>query len=238
MVASKQVKVAPFVSVLEAGCSSHTPTSVSLLVMATSAHIGVRDGLVRRGITLESFTPLWMTVETAVAVAAGVAAGSVALLAFGIDSVIEFVAGLVVLQSFRAEQTGRTGQSEHRALRIIGATFFLLAVYIVATAGYTLLAGSKPDSSVPGVAVSAAALLVMPSLSVFKRRTGTRLGSQMLIADAAESLFCAYLSATVLVGLLLNAAIGWWWADPVAALAVIPLVIKEGLEAFEGHDDE
>ena len=206
--------------------------------MAISAHTGVRAGLVRRGIALEIFTLVWMTVEAAVAVAAGVAAGSVALLAFGIDSVIEFVAGLVVLQTFRAEQTGRSGRSEHRALRIIGATFFLLAAYIVADAGYTLIAASKPDSSVPGVAVSAAALVVMPSLSALKRRTGTRLGSQMLIADAAESLFCAYLSATVLVGLLLNAAVGWWWADPVAALAVVPLVIKEGLEAFEAQDDE
>lgn len=203
-----------------------------------SAHTDARAGLVRRGIALEIFTLVWMTVEAAVAVAAGVAAGSVALLAFGIDSVIEFVAGLVVLQTFRAEQAGRGGRSEHRALRIIGATFFLLAAYIVADAGYTLIAASKPDSSVPGVAVSAAALVVMPSLSVLKRRTGTRLGSQMLIADGAESLFCAYLSATVLVGVLLNAAVGWWWADPVAALAVVPLVIKEGLEAFVAQEDE
>ena len=206
--------------------------------MAMSAHTGVRDGLVRRGIALESFTLLWMTVEAAVAVTAGVAAGSVALLAFGIDSVIEFVAGLVVFQTFRAEQTGRAGRSEHRALRIIGATFFLLAAYIVADAGYTLITASKPDSSVPGIAVSAAALLVMPTLAAFKRRTGTRLGSKMLIADAAESLFCAYLSATVLAGLLLNAAVGWWWADPVAALVVVPLVVKEGLEALEAQDDE
>lgn len=211
---------------------------VSLWLMAMSAQTDVRDDLVRRGIALEIFTLGWMTVEAAVAVAAGVAAGSVALLAFGIDSVIEFVAGLVVLQTFRAQQTGRTRRSEHRALQIIGATLFLLAAYIVADAGYTLIAASKPDSSVPGVAVSAAALLVMPSLSALKRRTGARLGSKMLIADAAESLFCAYLSTTVLVGLLLNAAVGWWWADPVAALAVVPLVIKEGLEAFEGGDDE
>jgi divalent metal cation (Fe/Co/Zn/Cd) transporter len=196
----------------------------------------VRDGLVRRGIALEIFTLSWMTVEAAVAVAAGVAAGSVALLAFGIDSVIEFVAALVVLQTFRAEQTGRPGSGEHRALRIIGVTFYLLAAYIVADGVYTLIAASRPESSVPGVAVSAAGLLVMPLLSVLKRRTGSVLGSQMLLADAAESLFCAYLSATVLVGLLLNTVFGWWWADPVAAVAVVPLVIKEGLEAFEGNE--
>jgi divalent metal cation (Fe/Co/Zn/Cd) transporter len=206
--------------------------------MEMSARTGVRDGLVRRGIALEIFTVSWMTVEAAVAVVAGVAAGSVALLAFGIDSVIEFVAALAVLQTFRAEQAGRPGRSEQRALRIIGATFFLLAAYIVADSGYTLIAASRPEGSLPGVAVSAAALVVMPGLSALKRRTGARLGSQMLVADAAESLFCAYLSATVLVGLLLNAAFTWWWADPIAALAVVPLVIKEGLEAFEGHDDE
>ena len=206
--------------------------------MAMPASSAVRDGLVRRGIALETFTLLWMTMEAAVALAAAVTAGSVALLAFGIDSVIEFVAGLVVLQTFRAEQVGRTGRSEERALRIIGATFFLLAAYVIADAGYTLIAASRPDSSVPGIAVSAAALVVMPTLSALKRRTGARLGSQMLIADAAESLFCAYLSATVLVGLLLNTTFGWWWADPVAALAVVPLIIKEGLEAFDVQDDQ
>jgi len=165
--------------------------------------------------------------------AAGVAAGSVALMAFGIDSVIEFVAALVVLQTFRAEQAGHRDSGEQRALRVIGVTFFLLAAYIVADAAYTLIAASRPDTSVPGVAISAAALLVMPSLSLVKRRTGSALGSEMLLADAAESLFCAYLAATVLLGLVLNVAFGWWWADPVAALAVVPLVLKEGLEALE-----
>lgn len=197
-----------------------------------------RAALVHRAVALEIFSLLWMTVEAAVAVAAGVAAGSVALLAFGIDSVIEFVAAVVVLQTFRSEQTGRVRSgSERRTLRVIGVSFFLLAAYIVADAAYTLVAASKPESSAAGVAVSAAALLVMPTLSVLKRRTGNHLGSQMLLADAAESLFCAYLSATVLAGLILNAALGWWWADPVAALLVVPLVIKEGLEAFEGDDE-
>lgn len=198
-----------------------------------------RAALVHRGVWLEIVSLLWMTVEAAVAVAAGVAAGSVALLAFGIDSVIEFVAALVVLQTFRSEQTGcvRSG-SERRTLRVIGVTFFLLAAYIVADAAYTLVTASKPESSAAGVAVSAAALVVMPTLAALKRRTGNDLGSQMLLADAAESLFCAYLSATVLAGLILNATLGWWWADPAAALLVAPLVIKEGLEAFEGDGDE
>ena len=179
-----------------------------------------------------------MTVEAAVAIAAGLAAGSVALMAFGIDSVIEFVAALVVLQTFRAEQAGRTDRSEKQALRVIGVTFFLLAAYIVADAAYTLIAADKPESSVAGIAVSAAALVVMPLLGVLKRRTGSALGSRMLLADAAESLFCAYLSGAVLLGLVLNIGFGWWWADPVAALAIVPLVIKEGLEALENDDND
>ena len=119
---------------------------------------------------------------------------------------------------------------------MIGLSFLLLAAYIVADAAYTLIAASKPDSSVAGVAVSAAALLVMPSLSVLKRRTGSALGSQMLVADAAESLFCAYLSATVLVGLSLNAAFGWWWADPVAGFIMVPIIAHEGIETLRGAE--
>jgi len=201
--------------------------------MSTNVQSSPREGIARRGIALEIFTLSWMTVEATVAIAAGVAAGSIALMAFGIDSVIEFVAAFVVLQAFRAEQAGRPAHGEQRALRVIALSFFVLAAYIVAEAVYALITAGKPESSVAGVAVSAAALLVMPSLAFLKRRTGRAIGSQMLLADAAESLFCAYLSATVLVGLLLNAALGWWWADPAAALAVVPLVIHEGLEALE-----
>lgn len=206
--------------------------------MSVSAQSRLRRGLVRRGITLELFTLSWMTVEAAVAIAAGIAAGSIALMAFGIDSVIEFVAGFVVLRTFRAEQHGRTDRTEKQALRVIGLTFFLLAGYIVADAAYTLIAANKPESSVAGIAVAAAAVLVMPLLGALKRRTGSALESQMLLADAAESLFCAYLSGTVLLGLVLNGAFGWWWADPLAALAVLPLVLKEGLEAIEDDDNE
>jgi divalent metal cation (Fe/Co/Zn/Cd) transporter len=208
--------------------------------MTQAAGMASREVLVRRGVMSEGFTLSWMTVEAGVAVAAGIAAGSVALLAFGIDSVIEFVAAFAVLQAFRAEQAGRIGGTgrEQRALRVIGVMFFLLAAYIVADVGYTVVAESKPESSAAGVAVTAAALVVMPSLAALKRRTGNVLGSPMLLADAAESLFCAYLSGAVLIGLLLNGAFGWWWADPVAAVAAVPLVIKEGLEALEGKAGE
>ncbi len=193
-----------------------------------------RSRLIRRGVSLEVFTLAWMTVEAAVAVAAGIAAGSVALVAFGLDSVIEFVAALVVLREFRAEQMGlaRPG-GERKALRVIAVTFFLLAAYIAIDGLYTLVSVSRPEHSVPGIAVAGAALLVMPTLALFKRRTGEQLESQALVADAAESAFCAYLSAVVLIGVALNAAFGWWWADPAAALLIIPLVMQEGLEALE-----
>lgn len=180
-----------------------------------------------------------MTVEASVAVVAGVTAGSVALLAFGVDSAIEFVAALLVLRAFRAERAGRvTIGGEQRALQLIGVTFFLLAAYIVGDAGYTLITASKPDTSTAGVAVSVAALLVMPAIAAYKRQTGNALGSRMLLADAAESLFCAYVSATVLIGLLLNAIFGWWWADPAAALVLVPLVINEGREALQLKADD
>lgn len=206
--------------------------------MTTSATNASRERLVRQGIALETFTLCWMTIEAAVAIVAGASAASVALLAFGIDSVIEFVAALVVVKAFRAEQAGRTTVGrERQALRIIGATFLLLAAYIVANAAYTLATASKPDSSAAGVAVTAAALIVMPTLAALKQRTGNALGSRMLLADAAESLFCAYLSGTVLTGLLFNAIFGWWWADPAAALAVVPLIINEGKEALERKAD-
>jgi divalent metal cation (Fe/Co/Zn/Cd) transporter len=175
-----------------------------------------------------------MTVEAAVAVAAGIAAGSVALVAFGIDSVTEFVAASVVLREFRAEQLGRARPGgERTALRVIAVTFFLLAAYIVIDGLHTLVSASRPEHSVPGIAVAGAALLVMPTLALLKRRTGEQLESEGLVADAAESAFCAYLSGVVLIGVALNAAFGWLWADPVAALLVIPLVVKEGMEALE-----
>jgi divalent metal cation (Fe/Co/Zn/Cd) transporter len=195
--------------------------------MPSSAQTRSRSGLVRRGIALEIATLSWMSVEAGVAVAAGVAAGSVALMAFGLDSVIEFVAAFVVLRTFLAEQAGRGDRSEKRALRVISLTFFLLAGYIVADSAYTFVAASRPESSVAGIAVSAVALIAMPVLGVFKHRTGSALASRMLL----------YLSVTVLAGLALNAAFGWWWADPVAALAVVPLVIKEGVEVLEDEEE-
>lgn len=176
---------------------------------------------------LECASIAWLTVEAAVAVSAGIIASSIALIGFGLDSVIEFFAAGVVLWQFR----GVSAERGQRAVRLIGISFFALAVYLTVQAIDDLVSGSRPEQSVPGLIVAAVALAVMPVLAVAKRRTGRALASQPLIADAAESALCAYTSAATLAGVGFNAWLGWWWADPVAALVIAALAIREGLEA-------
>ena len=184
----------------------------------------------RRGFRLEYASMAWMTAEAAVAVTAGVIASSIALTGFGLDSVIEFFAAAIVIWQLRGEDR------ETRAVRLIGVTFFALAAYL-AVEGIRDLAGhARPGQSAAGLAVAAAALLVMPALAAAKRRTGQALGNRILIADSAETAFCALTSAATLLGVGLNAWAGWWWADPAAGLIIAALAVKEGLEAWE--DDE
>lgn len=214
---------------------------------AGGAHPGLSAGppagpgelarLRRRGFLLEYVSMVWMTVEAAVAITAGVLASSVALTGFGLDSVIEFLSAAVVVWQLRREQAGRAA-GETRAVRIIGVTFFALAAYLTAEAIRALAVGARPDHSLPGLAVTAAALVVMPALAAAKHRTGRALGSRTLLADAAETAFCAATSAATLIGTGLNAWAGWWQADPVAALVVAALAVKEGLEAWQNEDGE
>jgi divalent metal cation (Fe/Co/Zn/Cd) transporter len=183
----------------------------------------------RRGFWLEYASMAWMTAEAAVALTAGVIASSIALVGFGLDSVIEFFAAAIVIWQLRGEGEDR----QTRAVRLIGVTFFALAAYL-AVEGIRDLAGqARPEESIPGLAVTAAALVVMPLLAVAKRRTGRALGNRTLIADSAETAFCAFTSAATLLGVGLNTWLGWWWADPVAALVIAALAVKEGLEAWE-----
>jgi divalent metal cation (Fe/Co/Zn/Cd) transporter len=188
-----------------------------------------RARLTRRGFWLECASMAWMTVEAAVAIAAGVIAASIALVGFGLDSVIEFFAAAVVVWQLRVESEDR----ETRAVRLIGVTFFALAAYLAVESISDLISQARPGQSPAGIAVTSAALLVMPSLAVAKHRTGLALGNRTLIADAAESGFCAFTSAAALLALGLNAWLGWWWADPAAALVIAALAAKEGLEAWE-----
>jgi divalent metal cation (Fe/Co/Zn/Cd) transporter len=188
----------------------------------------------RRGFRLEYASMAWMTAEAAVAITAGILASSIALTGFGLDSVIELFSAAIVVWQLRGEIAGE--ERETRAVRLIGITFFALAAYLTAESIHDLVTHARPGESIAGLAITAAALIVMPLLAIAKRRTGQALGNRTLIADSAETAFCAYTSAATLAGVGLNTALGWWWADPTAALIIAALAVKEGLEAWHGED--
>jgi divalent metal cation (Fe/Co/Zn/Cd) transporter len=191
----------------------------------------VQDTARRVGIRLEFLTVGWNAIEAVVAIGAGAAAGSVALVAFGLDSVVEVSAALVVLwQLFGDVPEDR----ERRALRLIGGSFFALAAYVTLSSLVDLATRSEPDASTVGIALTAVSLVVMPALAWAKRRAGRSMGSRTLVADSTQTQLCAYLSASTLAGLAANAAFGWWWADPLAALVIAAVALREGREAWRG----
>ncbi len=203
-----------------------------------------RTLLLNRGIRLEYLTIAYNGFEAVIAVAAGLAAGSVALVGFGFDSMIEIAAGATLL--WRLKREVRLGdelnEDEHSSMErkasfIIGVTFFALAAYILVEAGYKLIAAEGTGESPVGIVLAAVSLAIMPFLAFSKQRVATALGSRSLASDAKETWVCSYLSLVLLAGLLLNAVFGWSRADPIAALAMLPLVLKEGLEALKGDDD-
>jgi divalent metal cation (Fe/Co/Zn/Cd) transporter len=189
----------------------------------------------QRAIRLEYLTIAWNAVEAMVAVSAGILAGSIALIGFGFDSSIETFAASVVLWQFRGTASD---EREKQALRIIAVTFFILASYVTIESVRDLFfSNHQPETSAVGIVLAIVSLIVMPTLAWAKRRTGQQLGSAALIADSAETFLCAWLSAILLVGLVLNATVGWWWADPIAALGIAALALREGLEAWSGDED-
>jgi divalent metal cation (Fe/Co/Zn/Cd) transporter len=190
----------------------------------------------RRGFALEYVSMAWMIAEAGVAVTAGIVAGSVALTGFGLDSVIELAAAAIVIWQLRGEAAGH--DRDTRAVRLVGVTFFALAAYLTAEGITSLVTAARPAPSPAGLAITAAALAVMPALAVAKLRTGRALGSRTLVADSAETAFCAWTSAAALLGVTLNTAFGWWQADPAAGLVIAALAIREGLETFENEDGE
>lgn len=185
------------------------------------------------GRRLEYFTLGWNLAEAAVAVGAGVFAGSIALIGFGIDSLIESLSGGILLWRLQGSETDE--RRERLAHRLVGISFFLLALYISFEAGKSLLRHEKPETSVVGIVLSILSLIVMPLLARAKRRVAASLNSRALYADSRQTDICAYLSAILLGGLLLNALFGWWWADPVAALCMLPMILREGIEAAHGR---
>jgi divalent metal cation (Fe/Co/Zn/Cd) transporter len=185
----------------------------------------------RRAQLIAGASVAYNVVEAVVAIAAGTVAGSIALIGFGLDSVVEVFSGVVILWQFRhAVPQDR----ERRALRLIAVSFFALAAYVSVEAVRGLLGDVQPDTSRVGIALAAASLLVMPFLSFAQRRTGRQLGSGSVVADGTQTLLCTYLSAVLLLGLVLNATLGWGWADPVAGLVIAGVAVREGLEAWRG----
>lgn len=184
----------------------------------------------RRAVLLAWATIAWNVVEAVVAITAGSRAGSMALVGFGLDSTVEVASAVVILWQF----AGGDQQRERRALKLIGLSFFALAAYVSVQSLLALVTASRPDASVVGITLAAASLLVMPLLAHAKRRTGRQLGSATVTADSQQTWLCTYLSAVLLVGLALNATLGWWWADPLAGLVIAALALREGREAWAG----
>jgi len=189
---------------------------------------GLDSGLLRRGLRLEYATLGWNIVGVGIVIAAAIAARSVALAGFGLDSLIEIFASVIVVWQLKGVNEYR----ERRALRLIGWAFYALAVYILIQAAYVLARDVRPGTSVLGIVWLAATLIAMLLLASGKRATGTQLGNVVLMTEAHVTLIDAYLAGAVLIGLVLNALFGWWWADPLAGLVIVYYGIKEGLTAW------
>lgn len=191
-----------------------------------------RSRLGRRAQLLAAASVSYNAVEAVIAITAGLVAGSVALVGFGLDSIVEVSSGLVILWQFRH---ALPESREQQALRLIALSFFALAAYVAQDSVRALVSGADPDASPVGIVLAATSLVVMPWLSWAQRRTGRALGSNAVVADGTQTLLCTYLSAVLLGGLVLNATLGWGWADPVAGLVIAAVALKEGREAWRGE---
>ena len=194
-----------------------------------------RRALVRRGLWLNYATIGYNTLEAVVSIVAGLLAGSVALVGFGFDSAIEVTAAGAAQWRLRADwDAARRERAERITLRVIGASFLALAAYVLVDSAKTLWLREAPERSVAGIVILVLSVILMPLLARAKRRVASGLASRALNADASQTAVCAYLSIIALVGVLLNALVGWWWADPVAALVMVPIIAREGLEGVRG----
>jgi divalent metal cation (Fe/Co/Zn/Cd) transporter len=201
--------------------------------MATAVN---RHAIAMRGKRLEYFTIAWNTLEGLVAVIAGALAGSVSLIGFGIDSFIEVTSGSVLLWRMAVDADARSRErNEKLSLRIVGVCFIALAACISYESISDLVKRRAPEHSIPGIVLASVSLIVMPLLSHAKKKVGNELGSQAMKADAKQTDLCVYLSGILIAGLILNAALGWWWADPASALIMAPIIAKEGVDALRGE---
>lgn len=216
-----------------ANITNHTPNTHT---RPSRSLVSQRAEQLRLGIGIELFTLLWMTIEATIAIITGYATRSVSLQGFGIDSIIELITGAVLLWRLLVEQRSGTSAAVERAERsaswIAAICLFVLAAYIVGDSAFTLYTRTHPGSSWWGIALAIAAAIIMPILWQGKLRVARRIGSAALKADAVCSVTCAYMSLTLLVGLLLNTFFGFWWADPLAALVLVYFIVREGREAL------
>jgi len=194
-----------------------------------------RRAVAERGKRLEYFTIAWNSLEGLVALIAGALAGSISLVGFGIDSFIEVTSGATLLWRMTVDAEEQTRERNERlSLRIVGTCFLALSAYVGYESLADLISTRAPEHSIPGIILACVSLVVMPILSGAKKRVGKELSSAAMTADAKQTDFCVYLSAILLAGLLLNATLGWWWADPAAALIMVPIIAKEGVDAVQG----
>jgi len=192
-----------------------------------------RDALVRRAKLLAWAGLTWHGIEAAIAIGAGIVAGSIALVGFGADSLIEMLAGTILLWRFAGSRAS-SAEAEHPAHRLIAVTFWVIAAYIGFEAVRLLAGGQHPEVSYVGIGLSVVTLVTMPPLAIAKARVGERLHSSATKSEGRQTALCAYLSAALLVGLGANALFGWWWADPVAALVIASVAVNEGRVAWAG----
>lgn len=199
--------------------------------------MSVRAEQLRRGLALEYFSLTWNVGEAVVGIAAGVAAASVALVGFGLDSVVEAASASIIVWRLTAERRGRHADAlERPAIKAVAIAFWALAAYVGTKAIVDLVAANRPEESRAGIILASISLVGMPLLAVAKRRTSKRLGSHAMHADARQTVLCTYLSAALLVGLVANAAMGWWWADPVAAIVIALVAAREGYQLWTTED--
>ena len=206
--------------------------SALLTPMNDLVHLASRETDTRKGRQLEYFTLGWNLTEAVVGIGAGVIAGSIALIGFGVDSIIESFSGATLLWRLQSHEADE--KREQLALKLVGISFFVLAAYVAIDAAKTLVQREPPHASIVGVCLAAVSIVVMPLLARAKRRVAARLNSRALVADSRQTDLCAYLSGILFVGLALNALFGWWWADSIAAIIMVPIITREGIEALRG----
>jgi divalent metal cation (Fe/Co/Zn/Cd) transporter len=209
-------------------------SSQQIQLVRKPSRSGERQKLVRRAKLLAWAGAGWHGVEAAIAVGAGLAASSIALIGFGADSLIESAAGIILLWRFAAARAS-SEDAERRAQKLIAVSFYVIAAYVGFEAVRSLLAGERPDASWVGIGLAAITLVTMPPLAIAKAHIGERLGSSATKSEGQQNMLCAYLSAALLVGLGANALFGLWWADPVTALLIAGVAVREGRESWRGE---